>query len=191
MQDINEKLDLTDIWRTINPEIQRFTLHQQKFSNSVQPRFLFNLPEFNHQRKHCRHCKPGYKTDHSLITVELVLNQDQRGMGFWKLNTSHLKESNYNNEIKSSLEQTKAEWQGIMSPTLYWEMIKMRVREKSMKYASARKKRFKRSKRREMELEKAMTKLLNITNSPKIINEQKRADTEEKLEICKNEHEKL
>ena len=78
-----------------------------------------------------------------------------------------------------------------MSPTLYWEMIKMRVREKSMKYASARKKRFKRSKRREMELEKAMTKLLSITNSPKITNKQKRADAEEKLEICKNEHEKL
>ena len=50
--------------------------------------------------------KPGYETGHSLITVELVLNQNERGRGFRKLNTSHLREPDYVNEIKSSLKQT-------------------------------------------------------------------------------------
>ena len=31
------------------------------------------------------------KTDPSLITIELGLNQNQRGRGFWKLNTSYLR----------------------------------------------------------------------------------------------------
>ena len=35
-----------------------------------------------------------------------------------------------------------------------------------------------------------MTELLNTTNNPNITNEQKR-DAEEKLKICKNEHEKI
>ena len=66
-------------------------------------------------------------------------------------------------------------------------MIKLKVREKSMKYASVKKKRLK---RKEIELEQALTELLNIINNPNTTNEQK-TDAEEKLEICKNELEKI
>ena len=69
--------------------------------------------------------KPGYKTDHSLITIELGLNQNQRGRGFWKLNTSHLKELDYVNEIRKSIKDTKAEYQSTVNSALCWEMIKL------------------------------------------------------------------
>ena len=80
------------------------------------------------------------------------------------------------------------DYESAVNPAFYWEMIKMKVREKPMKYASARKKDL--YVERSMELEQAMTELLNTTNNPNITNEQKR-DAEEKLEICKNEHEKI
>ena len=31
---------------------------------------------------------PGYKTDHSMITMEITTNFNPRGPGLWKLNTS-------------------------------------------------------------------------------------------------------
>ena len=42
---------------------------------------------------------PEYKTDHSM---------NPRGRGFWKLNTSLLKEEEYLNLIKATIYQTKA-----------------------------------------------------------------------------------
>ena len=186
VQDISEKLDLTDIWRTINPELERFTWCQK--SPTVQCRLDFFLISQNLiTNVNNADIKPGYKTDHSLITVELLLNQNQRGRGFWKLNTSHLRELDFINEIKLSFEQTKAEYESTVNPALYWEMIKLKVREKSIKYASVKKKKLK---CRESELEQTMTELLTITRNPNTTNEQK-TDAEEKLEICKNELEKI
>ena len=46
---------------------------------------------------------PGYKTDHSLITIHLASNSNPRGPGFWKLNTSFLLDSEYIELIKKTV----------------------------------------------------------------------------------------
>lgn len=38
---------------------------------------------------------PGYKTDHSLFTININTNSNPRGPGLWKLNTSLLSEQEY------------------------------------------------------------------------------------------------
>ena len=42
--------------------------------------------------------------------------------------------------MKTTIKETKEEYQGTVNPALYWEMIKLKVREKSIAFASARKK---------------------------------------------------
>ncbi|CAH3027624.1 unnamed protein product, partial [Porites evermanni] len=73
-------LDLIDIWRVSNPDIRRFTWRRSKYffltSNSLSSAITK------------ADILPGYKTDHSLITLHLANNTNPRGPGFWKLNTS-------------------------------------------------------------------------------------------------------
>ena len=45
----------------------------------------------------------GLKTDHSLITVNAALHSNQRGPGYWKLNTSFLSDDIYVNQIRTTI----------------------------------------------------------------------------------------
>ena len=52
---------------------------------------------------------PAFKTDHSLITLNISLHSNQRGRGFWKLNAS-LTDTDYIDMLKLTIEQTKKEY---------------------------------------------------------------------------------
>ena len=74
---------------------------------------------------------PGFKTDHSMITLSLSLHSNPRGNGFWKLNTSLLKESNYLEEIKATTRQSVNEYEDddSVNAVLLWEMVNLKKRE--------------------------------------------------------------
>ena len=80
----------------------------------------------------------GFKTDHSMITLSLSLHSNPRGNGFWKLNTSLLSETSYLDKIKATIENTVSEYENdeTVNPILLWEMVKLKVREKSISYAA-------------------------------------------------------
>ena len=46
---------------------------------------------------------PGFKTDHSMVSIHLKTNQNPRGPGFWKFNTSLLSDIDYINVIKETI----------------------------------------------------------------------------------------
>ena len=70
----------------------------------------------------------GFKTDHSMVTIQVVLHTNARGPGFWKLNT-FLSETEHINQIKTTIESVKDEYQNDKSVnvSLLWEMIKLKV----------------------------------------------------------------
>ena len=53
-----------------------------------------------------------------------------RGRGFWKLNTSFLKDEEYTKKIQSIITETKDEYalDNTVTPNLLWEMIKIKIR---------------------------------------------------------------
>ena len=83
----------------------------------------------------------GYKTDHSLITLHLAKNNNPRGPGFWKLNTSFLSDSEYVNVIKKTIAEVANEYNNNneVDPVLLWDTIKMLIRSSSLKYAKEKK----------------------------------------------------
>ena len=81
----------------------------------------------------------GFKTDHSMVTIQDALHTNPRGPGFWKLNTSFLSETEYINQIKTTIESVKDEYQNDKSVNLLWEMIKLKVREQTLRYAKTKK----------------------------------------------------
>ena len=95
----------------------------------------------------------GFKTDHSLVTIQVALHTNPRGPGFWKLNTSFLSETEYINQMKTTIEIVKNEYQNDKSVNVFllWEMIKLKVREQTLRYAKTKKAKIMRE---EEELEK-------------------------------------
>ena len=134
ISDFSENPDLIDAWRVLNPEISRFTWRQKK--PEVHCRLDFFLVN------HITFCNtvsaditPGYKTNHSTITLQIWLHSNNRGRGFWKLNTSFLNDIEYVNRIKLIINQAKAEYvqDDTVNPNLLWEMV-------SLKYETSKKK---------------------------------------------------
>ena len=139
IQDFSENLGLTDIWRLLNPEAKRYTWRQNQPAVHCRLDFFLvseaSLCDVTHAD-----IVPGFKTDHSMITLNVALHSNPRGKGFWKLNTSLLSEMKYVQEIKTTIESTVSHGQykddTSVNPVLLWEMIKLKVREKSISYAA-------------------------------------------------------
>ena len=88
----SEELDVVDVWRVQNPESQRFTWRQIR-NWEINCRLDFFLVNKNIL---CNAINtdivPGYKTDHSMISLQISLHHNPWGRGFWKLNTSFLQD---------------------------------------------------------------------------------------------------
>ena len=83
---------------------------------------------------------PAYKTDHSLCTIDINCHSNPRGPGFWKLNSALLSEVDYVNAIKSTIAETVREYESNeeVDEVLLWEMIKLKIRDASMKYSKVK-----------------------------------------------------
>ena len=161
VQDLSESLELSDACRILNPEATRYTWRQR------QPDIYCRLDFFLvSQSSICNITQadiiPGFKTDHSMITLSLSLHSNPRGKGFWKLNTSFLSDARYLEEIRTTIQETVTEYENDVSvnPALLWEMVKLKVREKSISFAAYQKSA---TTKRENELENTITILQKTT----------------------------
>ena len=99
LESIKENLDLIDIWRIQHPATKIFTWRRRK------PDIQCRLDFFLISSSLCTNTLetdilPGYKTDHSLITLSVSTQSNPRGPSFWKLNTSLLSDLGYVKSIK-------------------------------------------------------------------------------------------
>ena len=135
------ELDLTDIWRDLHPNSNTFTWRRRK------PDICCRLDFFLISSGLSTICieadvLPGYRTDHSLITIELDNKTNPRGPGFWKLNTSFLLESEYVSLIRETISEVANEYTNIhdVDAVLLWDTMKMKIRAKSLEYSKRKKK---------------------------------------------------
>ena len=84
----------------------------------------------------------GFKTDHSMKVINVALHSNERGPGYWKLNTSFLSEIDFVNQIRSVIKNVHEEYKhdNNVNPALLLEVIKLKIREQSSKYAANKKK---------------------------------------------------
>ena len=48
----------------------------------------------------------GYRTDHSSVEIEIILDTFNKGKGFWKFNNSLLRDKSFVDRVKGTMEQT-------------------------------------------------------------------------------------
>jgi len=191
VQNAIENLELCDVWKILNPESKRFTWRQRQ--PDIHCRLVFFLVSQT-TLYNCIHADitPGFKTDHSMITLNLSVHSNPSGNGFWKLNTSLLADTTFVKKIKATIQETANEYKDdkLVNPLLLWEMIKMKMRQESISYSAS----IKREKiKREQALEKEIAHLEKqrdnaIVDDPlKTLNQ----NTSERIKALKEELEKI
>ena len=100
---------------------------------------------------------PGYRTDHSGISLKFKLQNTDRGKGYWKFNNSLLRDENYIKAVKDTLQEQKyiytnnngnndenAEFnmnnQFTINYQLFLETLLFSIRGETIKYSSRKKK---------------------------------------------------
>ena len=104
-----EEFELIDIWRELNPQEQRFTW--RKFRDNKMARldyFLISsslLPYVQDSGMFS-----GSFSDHSGIFLDIDFARFQRGRGFWKFNSSLLKDREYVDIIKGVIKRVGCQY---------------------------------------------------------------------------------
>ena len=139
VNELIETFDLCDVFRLLNPEQKLFTWH----SNNNPPifcrldYFLLSSSALNSVVKY--QIKNGYNSDHSVVSMTLNFIQNDKGPGYFKLNNSLLLDTEYQNKIRTSIQEIVS-FNEQAPPNIPWEVIKGRIRDETIKYASFKKK---------------------------------------------------
>ena len=86
----------------------------------------------------CEH-RIGYKSDHSIVELNINIANFQRGPGYFKLNNSFLLDKVYQEIIKNSITEITSINEDA-NPNTLWEFVKGTIRNESIKYGSKKKK---------------------------------------------------
>ncbi|KAL9987009.1 hypothetical protein ACROYT_G001243 [Oculina patagonica] len=157
INDLRNTLGLVDIWRFHHPSSQRFTWSNS--SGKIQCRLDYWLVSKHLVPRTCKtEVKAYHDSDHSPIYVEIQYENSQKkpGPGFWKFNNSLLENEEFVLNLKFFLIHAKEKHSYIDDKRLYWEMVKMEIRDFCIRFA---KRLSKNRKTKEMDLLRKLNEL--------------------------------
>lgn len=157
VQEMKFDLDLCDPWRNTNPTLKQYTWHNSRNQQSRLDYFLVS----NHILSNLTNevIKPGYRSDHSLVEINILITRNNKGRGFWKFNNSLLKDNEYTNEIRTCIKNTIHKYSRVnvnvepdnerftINDKLLFEMLKMEIRGKTIAFSSAKRKNIEKNER--------------------------------------------
>ena len=156
VKDMMNELNLLDIYRLLHPNVTRFTWRKRNPIKHARLDFFLISDVMTDIVKTCN-IGVAYRSDHSVIELELFLNKFTVGKGIWKFNNSLLKSQDYlsliNNAIDDEilkyalpiyslqfLKQILPNITFTIDDDLFLEMLFLRIRGDTIKYASSLKK---------------------------------------------------
>ena len=155
--EILDTMQLVDVWRTFHPEEIRYTWRRKNPIKQARLDFFLVSDQLFEEVKNCS-IEAGYRTDHSMIILNLGLNTHKHRQTFWKFNNSLLKDTEYITTIKELIVQIKQQYavpiynqanikdipnsdiQWCINDQLFLETLLMEIREKTISYATFKKK---------------------------------------------------
>ena len=150
--------NLIDVWRDLNMEEKQFTW-RRKITDQKARLDYFLISEILLVQTNSAKVCPGYRTDHSMIFLQLNFGKTERGTTYWKFNNSLLKDLKYVQEIKQVIQNVKEQHasedqteladikdisnqnkQFNINDQLFFEVLLIEIRGKSIAYSSYNKK---------------------------------------------------
>jgi hypothetical protein len=135
---ICEELNLSDIWRVMNPNKKCYTWRQGSSATRlkqsrldywlVSTQLMFQLEQVD--------IKTSIRSDHSLITINFFKSEiPDRGPGYWRFNASLLKDTNYVTQINNCFTKSMDKYKEVKDKGLLWDLIKMEIRSSTICYS--------------------------------------------------------
>ncbi len=168
--ELKHHLNLVDPWRIYNPNLRRYTWFRRNPIKKARLDFFLISEELMSYMESTT-ILPGYKTDHSLVLIEIRLNNFVRGRGFWRFNNSLLKDPCYIKKVKEIIQKTKEDYaipiyvrdlinnidpaklHFTIDDQMFFEMVLLNIRGMTIPYCAAKKrKNVEKTKRLEEEL---------------------------------------
>ena len=157
LEKITVELGIADVWREDNPESRRYTWRKRTpFKQSRLDFFLLSDYLFWYYKD--SDILPGYRSDHSMVTLALEFGKQKVKKGFWKFNTSLLKDKKYADEINAEIlnvlmeyaadhydktlihEMDRKDIELKVPDKVFLDFLLMKIRGKTIAYATMKKK---------------------------------------------------
>lgn len=151
------ELNLVDCWREDHIEDIKFTWLRKNPIKQARLDFFLISNELYTIINECN-IFPGYRSDHSLITLSLDLDKNIKGHSYWKFNNSLLRDNAFMNKIKETIKLTKLEYASVnqdsdlpleeisnkdikfnINDSLFYETMLLKIRGECISYASYKK----------------------------------------------------
>ena len=130
-----EKLGLIDVWRMHHPNEKGFTWSRHGSHTTCARRLDYVLVnESLHMKSQSSAIIPYSKSDHCIVNINIEINQQKRGPGFWKMNNSLLQNKDYVDFIKGVIKDIKNNDVDLDAQTL-WDFCKNEIKHKTIDYA--------------------------------------------------------
>ena len=142
-----EQLQLEDPWRITYPSKMAFTWFQKNPIKMSRLDFFLVSSDIMNLLSDIT-IKPGYRSDHSFVSLSLKCSEGIRGKGFWKFNISLLENNDYHKLIESVIKENiqfyscpNQEWNDpevkfTISDQLFYETLKMEIRKASISFSA-------------------------------------------------------
>ena len=157
--------DLVDIWRIKNGNNKRFSWWKKTPRKAGRLDFFLVSDQLTTRIGDTEILSP-YKSDHGTISIEIILSEEKRGIGSWKLNTDLLKDTELQDKIREeiklikrtyaltpynqiNLEENELEIEYSIKADLLWEVMLTQIRGIIIDHAKKKKRK---EKKREKEL---------------------------------------
>ena len=137
VEDIMNEYCMSDVWRVRNPLKKEYSWFK-KGNIQKASRIDFALVSGGiDQKVENPMYIAGVMTDHRALYLSLDLNYCERGTGYWKLNTQLLTEKEYIDMMNEAI-QKQTQMNQHLTPTKQWEAMKTMIKNKTIKYSTAR-----------------------------------------------------
>ena len=130
-----ERVKIEDVWRIRNPDKRSYSWHRggtgARYSLSRIDFFLISQCYLNKVQE-CD-MKAAPQSDHKIVTMDLQLDDVDRGPGIWKLNMLHLLDEVFKDETRELLRSMSQKYP-TLNPNEMWEAIIKDATEYSKQY---------------------------------------------------------
>ena len=180
VKEVVDNLDLIDIWRNKNPDCKRFSWRRSTPIQQSRLDFFLITDILTPMVKDVT-ISTGYRTDHSLITLNLQFEPEGERRQFWKFNSSLLHDKNYLEEINRVIKEVIEEYAVLpysretlpsipiseisltINDQLFLEVLLMKIRSKTISYSAWKKKKLEEQEKRLLSEIENLEKKYNIT----------------------------
>ena len=152
-------LNLIDIWRESNALKRQYTWKKKLTNGELQAARLdfFLVSETLLQYTYEEKISAGYRSDHSIVSMNIRFNKGLKGRGFWKFNNSLLCDIDYVNLVKNTIREVKKQYgalpynfenideisntiyQCVINEQLFFEVLLMEIRSKTIAFSIQKK----------------------------------------------------